>query len=137
MNVTSDALLSVGETVATADGDDADTLTAALDDTSLTVEDVAEAVEDPTRRQVLRLLGDCEFMLALADIAREVAAPDGERSSTQTADDLRRAKVRLHHHHVPKLAVTGLVDYDARSRMVALTPAGERVLDNTLSAATA
>lgn len=137
MNETSDALLSIRKTAAGDDGGDGDALTAALNDTSLSVEDLSEAVADPTRRQVLRHLDDCEFMMPLADIAREVAAPDGERSSTLTADDLRRAKVRLHHHHVPKLAVTGLVDYDARSRMVALTPAGERVLDNTLSAATA
>jgi DNA-binding transcriptional ArsR family regulator len=137
VNLTSDSLLSVGEAVATGDGADADMFTAALDNTSLSVEDVAEAVGDPSRRQVLHLLGDSEFMLALADIAREVAAPDGEPSPTLTADDLRRAKIRLHHCHLPKLADAGLVNYDVRSRMVALAPAGERVLDATQSTATA
>jgi hypothetical protein len=136
VNETSDALLSIRKTAAGDDGGDGDALTAALNDTSLSVEDLSEAVADPTRRQVLRHLDDCEFMMPLADIAREVAARDGEGSSTGT-DDPRRSKVRLHHHHVTKLADIGLIDYDARSRMLALTPDGERVLDGVSSAATA
>jgi hypothetical protein len=136
MSETSDALLSIGDPATGENSGDGDALTAVVKDTSLSVGDLSEAVADPIRRQVLRYLDDCEFIVPLVDIARALPEPDGGGPSTGT-DGLRRSKIRLHHRHVPKLEDIGLVDYDARSGMLALTPDGERVLDGVSSAATA
>ena len=108
--------------------DDADTAFDPVDD-SLSTGALFDALAAAERRLVLRFLSDCEFMVPLADLAAGAVARDANEDPAEVVDGrtVERTKVQLHHVHVPALADAGLVDYDTRSKMVALTAAGERV----------
>lgn len=111
------------------DDDSAAPLADSVDGLPLSTEDLFDALAPAERRRVLRCLSDSEFMMSLADLAAGAAALETDEDPAAVTDDEgpERAEIRLHHVHVPKLADAGLVDYDTRSKMVALTPAGERV----------
>jgi DNA-binding transcriptional ArsR family regulator len=63
--------------------------------------------------------------LSLADLADEVAiAERDELLSNIDADDVLKVYLSLYHTHIPKLAATGLVEYDQRDDYVALAGTG-------------
>ncbi len=77
---------------------------------------------DRHRRYTLYYLDAAESdVVTLDEIARYIAeqthtdAGDRERSNEITHERLR---TRLHHNHLPKLAETSLIEYDARSQTV-------------------
>lgn len=73
-------------------------------------EAVFVALEDATRREVLRRLDPDEGWIALGDLAERVA------DDPQDPDRLATA---LHHNHLPKLAECGIVEYDPLENRVA------------------
>ena len=63
------------------------------------------------RRNVLRYFRECEADVATLDeLAEDLVARDG------SVDDASEAKVVLHHVALPKLAESGAIDYDPRTR---------------------
>jgi DNA-binding transcriptional ArsR family regulator len=73
-----------------------------------------EALADVQRRQVLAYLDAMDDDVAAYSDLIEHVADDSAGEST----DHERVAVRLHHHHLPKLADVGVVEYDARSETV-------------------
>ena len=70
-------------------------------------------LEDGNRRLVLRFFQDREQAVAtLADLADYLAAQEGG------IEDADRAKIVLHHVALPKLAETGALEHDPRTRTV-------------------
>ena len=113
----------------TDDDSDASALADSVDGLPLSTDALFDKLASAERRRVLRRLRDSEFMMPLADLAAGAVALEADEDPGVVTDDeaLESAKIRLHHVHVPALADAGLVDYDTRSNMVALTAAGERV----------
>lgn len=87
----------------------------------------ADALSHPLRRQVLYQLSRREFMVPRDALAEHVVGAT-EDTGGLTAPPKRQVEVQLHHVHLPKLVEAGLVEYDHRSTMVALTPAAKRLL---------
>ena len=94
---------------------------------------VLEAVEDADRRYLLRYLLLNRYMVTRADAAEEVAARtrDTDRDSVD-AERRKRAELRLHHDHLPRLAKAGIVDYDETSEMISLRPEAEEPVAEAL-----
>ncbi|MDG5775706.1 hypothetical protein VB773_16775 [Haloarculaceae archaeon H-GB2-1] len=65
------------------------------------------------RRQVLhQLVASEDDVASAADLVDELVDHD------ETADDRRHIAVKLHHVALPKLAVAGFIEYDARTQTV-------------------
>ena len=86
---------------------------------------VVEALAHQRRRYILLCLN--EEPLALADLAKEVAARETDISIDPSTDAVEHVYISLYHHHVPKLADAGLVQYDRGTMMVELTDHERRV----------
>lgn len=80
-------------------------------------DDVLAAVESERRRTTLAVLESRDGSLSRGELAREVAAreTDGE-PSTEAVNELR---ILLYHVHLPKLADTGLIEYNDETGSVA------------------
>lgn len=78
-----------------------------------------DALANARRRQALRVLCESDAPLALADLAREVAAR--EESGTEASDEaIERVQISLYHVHLPKLEESGVVEFDPSQRTVSL-----------------
>ena len=98
-------------------GDDLATL-AGPNDGVVSMDDVLDALADPTRRFVLHYLRDQE-VASVDELARQVAAREAETTPDAVAEEAReRAALRLSHAHLTKLSDLHLVEYDARSATV-------------------
>lgn len=78
------------------------------------------------RRAVLRSLRVGDRPVAVADLARDVAASErdvGVRSVSEEAAE--RVYVSLHHAHLPKLVDEGYLRYDDERSTVSLTADGD------------
>jgi len=80
-----------------------------------------ELVRDARRRAILSVLDPTGPPVALADLARQVAAHEmDETLETVTGGpQVRRTYISLSHVHVPKLADAGVVSFDADRQTVA------------------
>ena len=73
-----------------------------------------EALADAQRRRILAYLESTDDdVAAYSDLIEHVA----DVQAGESTDD-QRVAVNLHHHHLPKLADAGLLEYDARSETV-------------------
>jgi len=84
--------------------------------------DVHTVLADPIRRAVLRELHDYGGVSSLSELVgtiRETA--DGGYGFAPHS-----VRVGLHHHHLPKMADAGFVEYRSVGGRVTLTPRGER-----------
>ena len=81
-----------------------------------------EALADSRRRHVLSILLDRPTPLDVETLARAVAArEEAATSAADVPDDVvRRIQIALHHVHLPKLAETGVVEYDYERGAVAV-----------------
>ncbi|MFC4551174.1 MULTISPECIES: DUF7344 domain-containing protein [Halorussus] len=80
-----------------------------------------EALADSRRRHVLSILLDRPTPLDVETLARAVAAREAVATAADPPDDVvRRVQVSLHHVHLPKLADTGVVEYDYERGAVAV-----------------
>lgn len=92
--------------------------------------EVVAALADARRLSVLAVLRERDYPLSARDLAREVAAAEGNRSLRDvTETERRRVGVTLHHHHLPALETAGLVVQYRELDMVAATehPIFERI----------
>lgn len=78
-----------------------------------TIERICDLVSHPTRRVLLRVLRDIETPTTIETVAGEIIDADGNRpdgvEQTEKAD---RVVVELYHIHLPKMADTGMINYD-------------------------
>lgn len=79
---------------------------------------------DDRRRALLAVLDPDGPPVALADLARQLAALESESATDSEGRlaDARRISRSLYHVHVPKLADAGVVSFDADRRTVATGP---------------
>lgn len=83
------------------------------------------------RRYALYCLRDAEKALSLADLAEDVA--DLETETPRPEIEKKTVKdvyLSLYHHHVPKLADAGLVQYDRELDLVSLPLRSEEVCES-------
>lgn len=79
-------------------------------------------LESECRRRILRVLENTSGTTTRTELGRALARDDGQaRSSGQV-------EIRLYHVHLPMLADANAIRYDAERETVAITEAGERVL---------
>ncbi|MDS0473895.1 ArsR family transcriptional regulator [Natrinema sp. 1APR25-10V2] len=76
-------------------------------------EQLLETLVDPVRMRLLTVLEDGGRPLSVDQLAAELTALDGGPLS-----NAKRAKVALHHSHLPAMADAGVLDYDPESGLV-------------------
>lgn len=79
---------------------------------------VSALLARPSRRVILPVLADHDQRLSLTDLTAELRV----RGDVALVDDDRRLPIALHHVDLPKLAATGVIEYDPDARAVAQTP---------------
>lgn len=87
--------------------------------------DLFGVLANERRRYVLSYLHDADDDVAeLAELVDEVRTREAEREGGPNGDGGREThrsdavKIELHHTHLPKLAASGVLDYDARTETV-------------------
>lgn len=76
------------------------------------IADLHAVLRSEERRRVLQFFQERDECVATLDeLANHLAARDGGFEGSE------RARVALHHAHLPKLAEMGVLDYDARTHM--------------------
>lgn len=86
---------------------------------------VSALLARPSRLTILSIVARHDDSLDLADLAAELRATD----DVTRVDGDRRLPVALHHVDLPKLASTGVIEYDPDARTVAPTPRLAACLD--------
>ncbi|WP_433629220.1 DUF7344 domain-containing protein [Halomicrococcus sp. NG-SE-24] len=77
---------------------------------TLSTTELHDVLISEDRRRVLHFFLERDKRMATADeLANYLAAPDGGFEESE------QAKVALHHAHLPKLADTGIIEYDPQS----------------------
>jgi DNA-binding transcriptional ArsR family regulator len=94
-------------------------------------EDVVSLVAHPLRRHVLAALVDESVPLSLDALAAATA-----RRTDEFDGDAERMRLVLHHQHLPKLAESGVVEYDPERTVVTATNLDGATVDRVLDAAT-
>lgn len=92
------------------DSNDVDRVEALVESGSID-ETLADALADPTRRQVVSILAETDGVVGLDELVGAVAA----REPGWTPADLR---LRLYHCDLPKLAAAGVVDFRPDEELV-------------------
>lgn len=80
------------------------------------VDSVLGELGDARRRELLRRLDEQGTPLSTAELASQVG---GDGTS---------ATIELHHRHLPKLAQSGLVDYDPEAKRASVTERGRQAV---------
>lgn len=76
-------------------------------------EELLETLVDPVRMRLLSLLKASNGPISLDQLAVRLVAYDGGPFA-----DVERAKIALHHSHLPAMADIGVLNYDTESRLV-------------------
>lgn len=80
-----------------------------------------DVLSDSRRRFVIVYLHEKSRQLPLRDVAWELASRvRGDESSDVPAADVKAVHLSLYHVHVPKMAETGLVEFDRERNAVRL-----------------
>jgi len=81
----------------------------------VSTDDLFDALSHARRRAVLSYLHDADGdVVALSELVDWVTAREADRKG----DQREVVAVTLHHNHLPKLAVSGLIDYEYRNEIV-------------------
>lgn len=96
---------------------DRDELATSESDASLSWDATFDALSHQYRRDVLRFVSDAADRTATVD---DLASHLVDRAAERADDPPRRERIAaaLHHVHLPTLSDAGVVDYDARSKVV-------------------
>lgn len=84
-------------------------------------DDLFDVLSHPHRRFVLQYLRTAETPLGVDELTTELAAWERQRSGADRPGDGSAIELALVHRHLPKMAATEFVGYDAAGRTV--TPA--------------
>ena len=90
------------------------------------IDELFDALRDPRRRRTIAILAEREDPMAVSDLAAALAERELDGARAPSVDDVQ---VALRHFHLPKLAETGIVEYDPYESSVNLEAAhtGERI----------
>lgn len=92
-----------------------------LDASDLDANALFDVLSDPRRRFVVHRLQRATRPMALADLADELARWESESGSDGPSESaVKSSYLSLFHVDVPKLAETGLIEYDAARRTARL-----------------
>lgn len=82
-------------------------------------DDLFEALTESRRRTVLSAIATDGTPIELRALARAVAREEANVADADVSEDtFERVSVSLYHTHLPKLANLGLIEFDARERVV-------------------
>ena len=80
-----------------------------------------DVLSDPQRRRALAALRTCGGVLALADLAMEVARMEADEDEASFSKDrAQNVEIALYHNPVPRMADAGVVELDEERRVVRL-----------------
>ncbi|SFG01515.1 hypothetical protein SAMN04488063_1134 [Halopelagius inordinatus] len=81
--------------------------------------DLFEALTESRRRTVLATIATAGTPIELRSLARAVAREETDVTDADVPEEaFERVSVSLYHTHLPKLANLGLIEFDARERVV-------------------
>lgn len=80
-----------------------------------------DASREKRRRETMEILRDASEPMAIADVAQDLFL-DGRATPESDADfeGIERCYLQLYHVDVPKMAQTGVVDYDQERKVVSV-----------------
>ncbi|RDI70948.1 DUF7344 domain-containing protein [Halopelagius longus] len=81
-------------------------------------DDLFEALANSRRRTVLSKIADSGTPVELRTLARAVAREEAEPDDEVSEETFESVSLTLYHTHLPKLAHLGLIEFDARRRVV-------------------
>ena len=91
-------------------------------ETKIALDQLFRLLADKHRRYALYYLdataSDTVTLDEVADYVAERTQTSTEEQEWASGTAHERIRTRLHHNHLPRLAKTGLIDYDARSQTV-------------------
>jgi len=91
-------------------------------------EDIFDILSNQRRRYVLHYLGENGSRSDLRTLSEQVAAWENDVDPSQVTSKQRmRAYTALRQSHLPKMDRQGVVDFDAQSGAVRLTPAARKI----------
>lgn len=94
---------------------------------STPVDSLAELLEDPHRRAALTCLARRRAPAGLYALAGQILESLGSNRADGSAVDVERLAIAIHHSHLPRLADSGLVEYDVDRRTVRAQRAADTV----------
>ena len=88
-----------------------------LEEIPLSLDAMLDILANPRRRLLLEYLRDvpeqtCSFEEVTKYIIKQIAVRNGEQPNHDTI------QIDLQHHHLPKLADAGIIEYDVRSQTI-------------------
>ena len=83
----------------------------------LTEQDLHRLLSSERRRILLDVLGERPTPVDVEELALAIAEREGGTDSARS-DDVERITISLHHHHLPRLADGGVVEYSPASNRV-------------------
>lgn len=88
-----------------------------------------ETLSHPMRRATLQALKGTE-KTTVETAASEIPSTDAYRTDGgRLPEESDRVEVMLHHHHLPKMANAGAIDYDRESGTIQTNSTTERICD--------
>lgn len=82
-------------------------------------DDLFEAIADSRRRIALSTIASAGTPIELRTLARSVVREESDSADADVPEDtLQDVAISLYHTHLPKLANLGLIEFDARERVV-------------------
>lgn len=88
-----------------------------------TSDEYLAVLDDEHRRAAVDALADIGGVIDLTFLATRVAEEiEGVSRSELSVEDVERAKIELHHHHLPKLEELGVLEYTYEENRVTPTP---------------
>lgn len=95
---------------------------AAFEDSEVAKDTLFDLLSSPRRRFILYYLHEEEPNVTLQDLADAVGAWEYEKPADQLErQERKRVYVSLYQTHIPKLAESGIIDYDVDSGQIELT----------------
>lgn len=92
------------------------------------METTFELLANPHRRTVLALLAGHDRTLTVRDLTTTILRRNHDRSITDVPEaEFDRVRTSLHHVHLPKLADSGLIEYDRDRKTAVPTERLDRV----------
>jgi uncharacterized membrane protein len=94
----------------------------------LSADEIFDLLSHRRRRTMLEILHDADEPLALADVAREIAAVEYEVSPEMIPDgEIEQIYLSLYHRHLGKLTAHGVVAFDSVRKTVVATENADQV----------
>lgn len=99
-----------------------------MDENSIETDEALDLCRNQRRRIVLTVLAEEHGSLTVDDLTAAVLEHDHQTPATEVPDDVTaRVRLSLYHEHLPKMASTGVVEYDPEQLLVEPTEQFDRL----------